>query len=178
MVGPVRWSELWLKLAEKHCSGWIVVREKHCSGWKNKPNKPNLRQANGAVWMLFWQTCLDKPHPQASDLLSLRWMIAAWQHPNRLVVLKIQLTPSPIAISISNGGALWRPNWAPAPFLCEVLLPVSFLHACSLEHLYDTMRKLPFSKRLYTIFGLFKFSFQSYSVDFRPSPKAFLNLTL
>ena len=46
--GPVRWSETWLKLAEKHCSGWIVVREKHCSGWKNKPNKPNLRQANGA----------------------------------------------------------------------------------------------------------------------------------
>ena len=45
---PVRWSELWLKLAEKRCSSWIVVKEKHCFGWKNKPNKPNLRQANGA----------------------------------------------------------------------------------------------------------------------------------
>jgi len=47
--GPVRWSELWLNLAETHCSGWIVVREKYCSGWKNKPNKPNLRQANGGL---------------------------------------------------------------------------------------------------------------------------------
>ena len=27
-IGPVRWSELWLKLTEKHCSGWIVVRKK------------------------------------------------------------------------------------------------------------------------------------------------------
>jgi hypothetical protein len=41
-------------------------------------------------------------------------------------------------VIISNGGASWRPNWARAPFLCEVLLPVPCLHACSLEHLYDT----------------------------------------
>ena len=41
-IGPVRWSESWLKLAEKYCSGRIVVSEKHCFGWKNKPNKPNM----------------------------------------------------------------------------------------------------------------------------------------
>ena len=35
-------------IGRKRCSGWIVVREKYCSGWKNKPNKPDLRQANGA----------------------------------------------------------------------------------------------------------------------------------
>ena len=41
-ISPVRWSELWLKLAEKHSSGWIVVREKYYSGWKKKPNKSNM----------------------------------------------------------------------------------------------------------------------------------------
>ena len=41
-IGPVRWSETWLKLAKKHYSSWIVVREKHCSSWKKKPNKPNM----------------------------------------------------------------------------------------------------------------------------------------
>ena len=46
---PVWLAEFWLKLADKYCSGWIVVREKHCSSWKNKPNKPNLKQANVAT---------------------------------------------------------------------------------------------------------------------------------
>ena len=30
--GLVRLAEIWLKLAEKHCSGRIFVREKHCFG--------------------------------------------------------------------------------------------------------------------------------------------------
>ena len=44
-IGPVRWSETWLKLTEKHCFGWIVVREKYYSGWKKKSNKPNIGYA-------------------------------------------------------------------------------------------------------------------------------------
>ena len=42
--GPVRLTESWLKLAEKHCSGWIVMREKHCPAEKTSRTwgKPNL----------------------------------------------------------------------------------------------------------------------------------------
>ena len=55
-IGPVRWSETWLKLAgfvrEKYCSGWVinsVLGGGGGAGWSGKTRPANADPAHSAL---------------------------------------------------------------------------------------------------------------------------------